>query len=245
MRTMRNRVKSYLVQQGVEPAPAIIQACAAAVYEEFAGELAKAKLGGRLLEIARCVTGSAASVTERHSVTVGTVTENVTGNGLVSLPHTPSFPDVIQNKPPIIPLSVTGASPETPQSVTDHHSVTRGFVLSDALGVTPEFDFEALAAELVAAHPSPRPGRRNNLVAHALVEVWTDCGGDLERMALLRENTLAWCEHWHANGFTPNLARWLREAGWLTGPPTPKMAPATETGPRRDVIDWSAVAVAS
>lgn len=167
-----------------------------------------------------------ASVTQRDNERDNSVTCHAPG----FLPHTPSFLDLPENKTPLPPCH--GPERDIQRDIQN-------------LGVTPDFDFEELAADLVAAHPSPRPGRRNNLVAQALVEVWTDCGGDLKRMALLRENTLAWCAHWHVNGFASNLARWIRDAGWLTGPPAPKVAPTTDSGPRNDVIDWSSVEVAS
>lgn len=178
--------------------------------------------------------GHAPNVTpQRDQKPVAGVTErdgSVTCHAPGFLPHTPSFLDLSENKSPLPPYC--GAERDIQRDI-------------QALGVTPEFDFEALAAELVAAHPSPRPGRRNNLVVQALLQVWTDCGRDLERMALLRKNTLAWCAYWHANGFASNLPRWIREYGWLTGPPAQKVAPTTESGPRHDVIDWAAVEVAS
>ena len=140
-------------------------------------------------------------------------------------PHTPSFLDLSENKTPLPPC----------------HSAERDI---RALSVTPEFDFEGLAAELVAAHPSPRPGRRNNLVVSAICDVWSDAGGDVEQMELLRVNGLAWCAHWREQGYTPNLARWIREYGWLTGPPAPKPA-QVERGPNPNAIDWASMGVAS
>ncbi len=143
------------------------------------------------------------------------------------LPHTPSSSDLPENKSPLPPCH--GAERDIQRD-------------SVPFSVKPEFDFEGLAADLVAAHPSPRPGRRNNLVVQALSEVWADCGGDVGQMSVLRQNTLDWCEHWRENGFVPNLARWIHESGWLTGPPVPKIVPGTESKPG---IDWSEVAVAS
>ncbi len=81
---------------------------------------------------------------------------------------------------------------------------------------------ELCTKRITDAYPK---GISAHLVAQAIVD---QAGPTLQHLEAIERNTLAWCECWADEPqYAPNVARWIREGGWLKPPPKVQLAPTS------------------